>query len=64
MISVGIDIGSTTIKAVVLDENKIVYKSYERHFSRISEKLSEVLDKLKSGPLKGLTEVALSFTGS
>ena len=29
---IGFDIGSTTIKAVVLDENnQICYKSYERH---------------------------------
>ena len=32
---VGIDIGSTTIKLVVLDhEKKIVYKNYARHFPR------------------------------
>lgn len=65
MISVGIDIGSTTIKAVVLDDNNnILYKSYERHYSRISEKLAQVLDELEAGPLKGMTEVPLAFTGS
>ena len=65
MISVGIDIGSTTIKAVVLDDDdKVIYKTYERHFSRISEKLSAVLSALEEGPLKGMREVALAFTGS
>jgi len=65
MISVGIDIGSTTIKAVVLDDqNKLIYSSYERHYSRISEKLSEVLSALRLGPLKGMDSVALAFTGS
>lgn len=65
MISVGIDIGSTTIKAVVIDDNsKVIYTSYERHFSRISEKLAEVLDSLKEGPLKGIDKVKLAFTGS
>lgn len=65
MISAGIDIGSTTIKAIVLDdENHILYSSYERHFSRISEKLSEVLQKREEGPLKGRKEVHLAFTGS
>jgi predicted CoA-substrate-specific enzyme activase len=65
MISVGIDIGSTTIKAVVLDDNdQVIYKSYERHFSRISEKLAAVLSELEQGPLKGMKEVSLSFTGS
>ena len=65
MFSVGIDIGSTTIKAVVLDDNdNVIYTSYERHFSKISEKLSEVLNKLKKGPLNGKNEVPLAFTGS
>ena len=65
MISVGIDIGSTTIKAIVLDDdNKIIYSSYERHFSRISEKLQEVLTSLEEGVLKGIREVSLAFTGS
>ena len=36
---VGLDIGSTTIKCVVLDEDrKILYSAYERHFSHILEK--------------------------
>lgn len=65
MISVGIDIGSTTIKAIVLgDDDSILYSSYERHYSRISEKLNEVLTKLEEGPLKGLEKVHLAFTGS
>ncbi len=46
----GIDIGSTTIKCVLFDEaGALVYKSYERHKSKISEKMAEVLrtvDKL------------------
>ena len=34
----GLDVGSTTIKAVVLDDrDEIVYKSYERHLSRVRE---------------------------
>lgn len=40
----GIDIGSTTIKAVVLDDNKkLVYSSYERHYTDIKYKLYRVL---------------------
>lgn len=36
---VGLDIGSTTIKCVVLDENdQILYSSYDRHYSHIIEK--------------------------
>ena len=44
---IGIDIGSTTIKCVVLDENgEMLYKSYERHFAMIKEKTREVLQGL------------------
>ena len=40
---IGLDIGSTTIKAVVLDDaGEIVFRRYERHRSRIAM-LSEVL---------------------
>ena len=46
---VGIDIGSTTIKLVVLDhENKILYKNYARHFSEITSALQENLKQLKN----------------
>ena len=65
MISAGIDIGSTTIKAVVLDdENKVVFKTYERHYSRIAEKLGDVIKALREGPLKGIDKVPLAFSGS
>ena len=41
---VGLDIGSTTIKCVVLDENDaLVYSTYERHYSHILEKAQELL---------------------
>ena len=48
MLRIGLDIGSTTIKCVILDDDgKIVYTSYERHFSKIIEKTLEVLTKIK-----------------
>ena len=41
---IGIDIGSTTIKCVVLDDDgKLLHKSYERHFAMITEKTREVI---------------------
>ncbi|MBO5237675.1 MAG: 2-hydroxyacyl-CoA dehydratase [Lachnospiraceae bacterium] len=41
---IGIDIGSTTIKCVVLDDQGvIIHKSYERHFAMITEKTQEVI---------------------
>lgn len=44
---IGIDIGSTTIKCVVLDDQGvIIHKSYERHFAMITEKTQEVIQGL------------------
>ena len=38
---IGLDVGSTTIKCVVLnDDQQILYQSYERHFSQITQKMS------------------------
>ncbi|MEG1996542.1 MAG: BadF/BadG/BcrA/BcrD ATPase family protein, partial [Oscillospiraceae bacterium] len=46
---IGLDIGSTTLKCVVLDNNdNILFKSYERHFSCIVQKTVELLTKIKS----------------
>ena len=40
----GLDIGSTTIKCVVLDDqSNIIYKTYQRHYSQITEKIGEIL---------------------
>ena len=44
---IGIDIGSTTIKCVVLDDaGNLIHKSYERHFAMITEKAREVIKGL------------------
>ena len=41
-LKVGLDVGSTTIKCVVLDDtDNIIYSTYERHFSHILEKSEE-----------------------
>jgi len=45
---VGIDIGSTTIKLVVLDlEEKIIFSEYKRHLSSIQETLIELIENAK-----------------
>ncbi|MEE0859657.1 MAG: acyl-CoA dehydratase activase [Acutalibacteraceae bacterium] len=46
---VGLDVGSTTVKCVVLDENnKILFSTYERHYSQIKQKIADVLRKAKT----------------
>jgi len=60
---VGIDIGSTTVKVVVLDENNaLLFRSYERHFSKTRERACETLRSIED-MLKG-QDVKLVITGS
>ncbi len=44
--SLGIDIGSTTVKIAVLNSNRdILFSDYERHFANIQETLSDLLGR-------------------
>ena len=42
-VNVGIDIGSTTVKIVVVRDGEIIHKHYERHFSKVREKAVELV---------------------
>ena len=45
-IYMGLDVGSTTVKAVVLDKNRnLIYSTYERHYSDIRSTVVSVIDK-------------------
>ena len=45
---IGLDVGSTTLKCVVLDDDdQIVYKDYQRHFSQITSKTVGMLQDIK-----------------
>ncbi len=44
MFHIGLDVGSTTVKIVILDEEgRTVHKKYQRHYSDIKKTLAEVL---------------------
>ena len=44
--TLGIDIGSTTVKIAILDENDtLLFADYERHFANIQETLADLLQK-------------------
>ena len=61
---VGLDVGSTTIKCVVLDDGgKILYQSYERHLSKITEKMVEILTKIRNTVVCG-DKAQLTVSGS
>ncbi len=60
---IGIDIGSTTVKVVVLDEqNTLLFRSYERHYSKARERAAQTLHSIRE-KLAG-REVRLVITGS
>lgn len=59
---IGLDIGSTTIKCVIINEkNEILYKSYERHYSQIKQGIIDILNKIKREGLGAdFSQVAIS----
>ena len=61
---IGLDVGSTTIKSIVLDSiGNIVYSAYERHFSQITAKTVEALVKIRETFSKE-TDFSLVISGS
>ncbi len=61
---IGLDVGSTTIKSIVLDGlGNIVYSAYERHFSQITAKTVEALEKIRAR-FPGKEETSLVISGS
>ena len=64
----GIDIGSTTVKLVAVGKNEatgrseILYKKYERHFSKVREKACEMLMDAKD--IIGDADLRVAITGS
>lgn len=61
---IGLDIGSTTVKCVVLDEkNQIKYSTYERHYSQITSKIAEILERVRN-EVDGAQNAAIAMSGS
>ena len=60
----GLDIGSTTIKCVALDDdNKLLYSTYRRHYSRITEKIGEILSAVREA-VPGVESAPVGMSGS
>lgn len=59
----GLDVGSTTVKLVVLDgSNTIIYSRYQRHFSDIRKTIFELVDKTCEEFID--EDVTVTLTGS
>ncbi|WP_036721522.1 BadF/BadG/BcrA/BcrD ATPase family protein, partial [Paenibacillus forsythiae] len=59
---IGLDVGSTTAKLVVMERNVVVHENYIRHYSDIKKAVLSLLDKVMS--LFPEREAALSVSGS
>lgn len=63
VLNIGMDIGSTTIKVVLIDnKNKIIYSDYRRHYSNILSTVKVILQNILDKYPKGKYKIA--FTGS
>ena len=62
VLSLGIDIGSTTAKVVLMDGENIIYEQYERHFSQVRQKTLEMLQAMK--PVLNDRRFSVSVSGS
>ncbi len=63
VLRVGLDIGSTTVKAVVVGEgNDLVFGEYRRHFSDIRKTVSDIISEVKTEI--GDKRVTVAVTGS
>ena len=60
--SLGIDIGSTTIKTVLTVDGRVIYEKYERHMSQVRVKALEMLTELS--PLLEGKRFTLALSGS
>lgn len=62
-VKIGLDVGSTTMKCIVLDDmGNIQYKKYQRHYSRIPETGVELL--LQAKPFLAGEKTTISISGS
>lgn len=61
--SIGLDIGSTTVKIAIFDDNKnIIHKEYRRHYSDIKSTVLQIIDN-SSKYLKN-KNIKITLTGS
>lgn len=63
ILRVGIDIGSTTVKMIVLStDDQVIFKTYQRHFSDIKTTIWDILKSAK--PIIRNKRIAIAITGS
>ena len=61
---VGIDVGSTTVKAMMLENDEILWRDYQRHNTRQAEKVLEFLSRMEAECALEPGRDVVYFTGS
>lgn len=61
---IGLDVGSTTLKVVVLDDGgELLFSQYQRHFSQVVSKTGELIAGIRER-FPGLKEARIAMSGS
>src|SRR2546425_1938009 len=60
----GVDVGSTTVKAVVMEDGKVGWQDYQRHNTRQAEKVLEFLARMETEAGLAVGQDRVFFTGS
>jgi len=61
---IGMDVGSTTVKAVAVADGQVVWRDYQRHNTKQAEKVLEFLTRMESECGVSPREDRIFFTGS
>lgn len=65
MMLAGVDVGSTTVKAVLMEDGEVVWQDYQRHHTRQAEKLLEFLVQMEEmGFRPGRDGITLTGSGA
>ena len=60
--SLGIDIGSTTVKTVLRENDTVIYEKYQRHMAQVRSKTLEMLEEMR--PLLEGKQFSVALSGS
>jgi activator of 2-hydroxyglutaryl-CoA dehydratase len=64
-VHVGLDVGSTTVKAVVVDDaGQILWQDYQRHETRQAERAADLLRRIEAAFPGGPDQFRVAITGS
>jgi predicted CoA-substrate-specific enzyme activase len=61
---VGMDVGSTTVKAIVVEDGAVTWRDYQRHNTRQAEKVLEFLGRMEEDAQLDPGRDRIFFTGS